>query len=388
MDVRFLKTVVALIAVASLGLSGCSWFGGDPDPSPSPSEVSTVPSTSPSAATVAPKPAEPSQPTAPTVEDLEEHLDGIISSASGSGQLTCVGRGPLSTDDAIECSWLAAAYIGYPDGEIVPQREGPVYVVVLDDNGRYTFRSSAFHNGTGAVVGDYPPGTTDCRALMDPPPGSDHYLGLSYTSLLYYWITQGRPASMDDDGNGLPCETVYPARVVERTIASPLVPGNDSVTSHEVRDVVGHLEAVLSGVRAPGTARVIDDEARVLASPAVTGTRFTVWMDYDVGMQEGEVYVTVLEDSGRYAISSGHCCLTGPNPQDYGAGTTCKRLTQDPNRGKGKGWPEGLSYGNAVFYWRMHGSPELMDGDGDGKPCENVYPASDVSKYFGSTLEP
>jgi hypothetical protein len=43
---------------------------------------------------------------------------------------------------------------------------------------------------------------------------------LSYGLAVYYWLTEGRPARMDADGNGRPCETVYPANEVDAFWAS------------------------------------------------------------------------------------------------------------------------------------------------------------------------
>ena len=39
--------------------------------------------------------------------------------------------------------------------------------------------------------------------------------GYDFRQALAYWLTNGRPARMDADGNGIPCETVYPATVVK-----------------------------------------------------------------------------------------------------------------------------------------------------------------------------
>ena len=78
-------------------------------------------------------------------------------------------------------------------------------------------------------------------------------------------------------------------------------------------------------------------------------------------------------------------------PGDYPPDATCKQLTKDPYADKKEGyphWDEGLNYGNAVYYWRMTGSPGRMDPDGNGKPCERVYPKPEVSRYFHSTLQP
>jgi Excalibur calcium-binding domain len=38
--------------------------------------------------------------------------------------------------------------------------------------------------------------------------------GYGFRQALGYWIANGRPARMDADGNGVPCETVYPAEEI------------------------------------------------------------------------------------------------------------------------------------------------------------------------------
>ena len=50
-----------------------------------------------------------------------------------------------------------------------------------------------------------PPGLT-CRALASRR--------FPYPAAVTYWQVQGQPARMDVDGNGRPCETVYPPEAV------------------------------------------------------------------------------------------------------------------------------------------------------------------------------
>jgi hypothetical protein len=35
--------------------------------------------------------------------------------------------------------------------------------------------------------------------------------GYGFSEALAYWVREGRPTRMDADGNGIPCETVYPS---------------------------------------------------------------------------------------------------------------------------------------------------------------------------------
>jgi len=46
----------------------------------------------------------------------------------------------------------------------------------------------------------------------------------------------------------------------------------------------------------------------------------------------------------------------------------------------------GWDYEGAVAYWNVEGRPARMDADENGIPCETVYPASDVTAYWGDPL--
>jgi len=107
--------------------------------------------------------------------------------------------------------------------------------------------------------------------------------GVAYDKAVIYWLEEGRPTRMDEDGNGVPCETVYPAAEVE-----------------------------------------------------------ALW-----GPQG-------LEDEG------------------VTPGLFCRDLVA-----------EGLDYEAAVTYWETEGRPARMDDDGNGRPCETVYPADEVAAFWG-----
>jgi hypothetical protein len=47
---------------------------------------------------------------------------------------------------------------------------------------------------------------------------------------------------------------------------------------------------------------------------------------------------------------------------------------------------EGFGYTAAVTYWRVHGQPDRMDADLNGIPCETVYPAPNISAYWGRAM--
>lgn len=401
------RTVAVTVGVAVLLVVGLAlvlwtmgWFGNQTDttvspgqsPSPSPSASSSPSQTAPGT-----HPTEPQDGTAaPTVADLRKHLAGILrstpfgSNVNRQGRLVCDGSGPIGEGTALRCEWHGV----YPgSGGAEHMYQDPVFVAVLDDSGRYTFQMR------GVDPSLYPKDTTDCRTLMSGPvdayPGG---AGMGYPTLLYYWMASGSPATMDDDGNGLPCETVYPAAEVARVSSSPLVPGNNPGVDHTIEDVRQHLEAVFTGLsgpapRLPGlqglrlrSANNPDGSDADAGSPAVTGTAIeAVWP-----LENGLVQITVVDDEARYAYSHTRCCGWGPNVTDYSDDASCKqlseRLSDVPDHASG--WTDGLTYPFVVYYWMSHGNPDRLDKDGNGKPCEAQYPAAEVKRYFGSTLQP
>ncbi|MDQ6696173.1 MAG: hypothetical protein M3Z46_01780 [Actinomycetota bacterium] len=42
----------------------------------------------------------------------------------------------------------------------------------------------------------------------------------------------------------------------------------------------------------------------------------------------------------------------------------------------------GYDYAAAVLYWQSQGQPPRMDVDGNGRPCETVYPPAAVRAYW------
>ena len=60
-----------------------------------------------------------------------------------------------------------------------------------------------------------------------------------------------------------------------------------------------------------------------------------------------------------------------PNGPRLSSGLLCRDLAN-----------QGVSYGGAVAYWYTEGLPSRMDADGNGIPCETVYPQSVVDAFW------
>ena len=44
--------------------------------------------------------------------------------------------------------------------------------------------------------------------------------------------------------------------------------------------------------------------------------------------------------------------------------------------------PDGYTFAEAVAYWLREGAPDRMDADGNGIPCETVYPSDAIEAFF------
>jgi hypothetical protein len=108
--------------------------------------------------------------------------------------------------------------------------------------------------------------------------------GVPYSEVVRYWNGSGQPESMDEDGNGSPCEATY--------------------TRAEIRAELGD-------------------------GSTVTTTDTTTTTDSD----------------------------------ELGDRATCAQLRA-----------RGVDAAGAIAYYLDHGSPARMDADGNGIPCETVYP--------------
>lgn len=399
---RSLRLLVLAGCVLVAGVAGCGGTGGADRAG---SSTATPPAQHSPA--VSPSPGPSPSAVDPTVEALEGHLEGLIAStavfdvvedgwvARPAGTLSCAGSGPISGGTALRCDWR-------PEDPGASSR--PVFVAVLDDTGRYTFsaRLGGFMAQI-AVPADFPASTISCATLRQTPPRVERdgvVFGLDYATVLHYWMSLGSPDSMDDDRDGLPCETVYPPDVVARVASSPLVAGvttaHGPVTREQVR---AHAEAVLAGLTMPGP--LFEDEAPDWGQASVTqpttcsgqaaattgATQYCAdWQSEYGPHQSGGVLISVLDDTGRYTYAHGPCCGMGPSLGAYPPDSTCQQLTQPPT--DPSDWLHGLDYPTVVFSWMLQGRPTGWDDNGDGRPCDQAYPAEAVDGVFTSTLRP
>lgn len=348
-----------------------------PQAQPSATE-SPVPSAEP---TGEPAP-EPTEPIGATVDDIEAFIagqrdlmgwrDGTITEAS------CAAAGEIHRGDALTCTVTRT----WPNSEW--QEVSQAYVAVLDDEGRFVYSLDDPAINTPSPA-DYDPGTISCATLLAPPPGSGQLSGLSYFGVLYHWMALGMPMSMDDDRNGWPCETVYPAEAVGVAQAAPMRIGGGTFTDQPTMlDLALHytgLTTVLAGDVMLDCAMATGGDT---GQPAAAGEVISCAVQPVEPMEWGSFDLVALDSSGRYAVAFWECCGAEP-AGSWPPDATCADYSGDPS---GVAPGAGLDYDHTYVAWAERGSPASWDSDGDGRPCEDYYPIDQVSAFFGRAIAP
>lgn len=127
-----------------------------------------------------------------------------------------------STDEGLPsglfCRDLFARGVSYPDAVTYWQRQGTPGRMDADGNDIpcetvypreqvIAFWGEIGWDSAGGYLGSLPSGLY-CRDLAARK--------LDYPEAVAYWLSQGMPDRMDEDLNGIPCETVYDPEVVSR----------------------------------------------------------------------------------------------------------------------------------------------------------------------------
>jgi len=100
------------------------------------------------------------------------------------------------------------------------------------------------------------------------------------------------------------------------------------------------------------------------------------------------VLVAVLDDTGRYTFTllDDRQEALHASPRDYPEGTTSCATLAAPPESRPTGY--GLDYPALLHHWMSLGQPASMDGDGDGRPCEDSYLPEIVTAVLSSPLAP
>ena len=145
---------------------------------------------------------------------------------TGPSQLECLDTGPVRRGTVFACASFPQTA---PDFPLDP---AGVVAYVTDDSG-----SAAWVNGTDIpdrtetlfrIYEESPKGLF-CRDLMSPDvetwfssAGTTGPTG--YVLALVYWSLEGEPDRMDEDLDGVPCETLFDPDVVSQVLAGGPMP--------------------------------------------------------------------------------------------------------------------------------------------------------------------
>jgi hypothetical protein len=226
--------------------------------------------------------------------------------------------------------------------------------------------------------------------------------GLTYPEVLYYFHDTNRPVDLDPDGDGRPCTEHFAQDEITafhdsvRQLAGSRTswqPTSPTVTTFDIR-------TSMAAEGLPPKATQIDCS---LAGPVNVGSTFTCAPRLNQ-MAQSQV-VIVLEPDGSYLAvgpQSDDETMSVP-PSVYREGLSCADLIVPVTAATfgdiGKTLEEaveefpdlterGLDYLGAVQYFHLHGQPPGLDADGDGWPCEQHYPANQVSDLQAQVTRP
>ena len=144
----------------------------------------------------------------------------------GPSQIACSDTGPIEVGGVFACESQPQTEPG-----VDLDRPGVVFYV-LDASGRAAVDvATDIPNSTERLMAEYEqaPKGLFCRDLLDPdvdaypiwefyPFAQGSTPARNFFWSLVYWSLEGEPDRMDEDGNGIPCETLFEPEVIARVL--------------------------------------------------------------------------------------------------------------------------------------------------------------------------
>ncbi len=314
-------------------------------------------------------------PTSTTEEVSSETLEDKLPAAG----IVCDHDGPVGAGDVIACE--------HPDGR-------GVLISIVDDDGTWVGAASdrfpATAVGLDAWHSDLGLGH-NCTDLLaqDLLRGADERS--RYVAALAYFYLDGQSYLMDIDENGIPCETLFPAELVDEVFAGgwfdgeyPVVPAAATVTADQLAAELGE-EVTFEGRGWACTAET--------TGPIGYGSVFTCRPDpQPVEGQWPVVTLLMISDTTWAAAESGlafpllhptgrDVMITGPMPRGVNCtdllaeGSSFSQLTE--------GLTPAQTYFAVVLHYFLDGQPTpLMDIDSNGIPCETLFAPEVVAQVW------
>ncbi len=413
-SIPFSTRLLSLLAAGSLMLPGCAGEVESGTASPGITASSAV-----------------------TVADIEADLLPVLEQEYGEAQLMCgaadlfaggLVRSVLWEGNAFPCTYLSVSddnpdlvwvdvlvvmtsddtYAPYINPKVIankasaqadPEWGGLINVETADPEWMYRDDLTCA-DLVVPVTDDTVPGP-DFRGMNDAPRAAQG--GLSYPEVVYYFLDNGRPAAMDPDGDGRPCTSEFPAaqiqafydsaRPVQGTAAAGQVT-SPTVTTFDIRTAIAR-----AGL--PDNAIQVDC---ALVGPVSVGSTFTCAPRLNQMADLRPVIVT--DTDGSYLLtppaSQARDSATA-SAMAYRPGLRCEQLAAPVNENTFaelggtldeylQAFPDagdtGLDYLGAVLYFHLNGSPAELDPNGDGWPCEQNFPAEEITLVQGQAQHP
>ena len=290
-----------------------------------------------------------------------------------------------------------------------PADVGNWYLIALDDRGATTW----WGIGTGGADLPYAPPGLLCREYMatDDFVRAMEHMGasapwnddvLAHQWALAYWFLEDAPDRMDVDRNGIPCELLFDPDVVAEVWGTsvPSRPRPEAAGGVTLQDVLGRYEAraLRSGnytsfeIGPCGATEsfLFDFQSDPLDPSRVVGrgdVALCAITNVAPPSEPGDILVIVVDHSGSttsFQASSGEYGV----PFTSEAGLTCEQFFDNPDVA---GWESDPNfhypgYTLALAYWFVEGEPAHMDTDGNGVPCEQLFPADVVSSVWAGDI--
>jgi hypothetical protein len=197
-----------LLVVVGLVLAGCG--GDDEGTAPTTVEPSNTTTTTTATAATTTTTAAP----AVTLGALLDRIEARVN--EGSDVRRMLARCSTGADGgAVDRSALVGRGMVLTCAQLTdpPTDVGELLVIVLDAGGTAT--GFAASDGTPFLPFNAAPGLLCRELLADPLLQGLGDQTVPYRVALAYWFLEGEPARMDADGDGIPCEQLFPPEVVD-----------------------------------------------------------------------------------------------------------------------------------------------------------------------------
>ena len=210
-----------------------------------------------------------------------------------------------------------------------------------------------------------------------------HPQGYSYADAVAYWTREGQPDRMDADGNGIPCETVYEPAAVLAFWGDPLPTTTTTppltLESLEVRLTQEWPTAAAGSSWGPVTWAC----ETVTGGPLLTGSVVKCLpADVPAEGQHPIITVLILDEVGTFAVSQSGIVYPMLDPETVvstlGPGRLCREIADEGSELSVQLPEPGVKYFGTLLYWFMEGRPTRMDADGNGVPCDTLFPEAVV----------